>query len=133
VNAAPIVTVSSATGSPPAQTGGALVPGTYFATRATEYSGGGGPFGARYRETAVVTASTIQAVIAQDVGDGGLSRDQPVTFTYTASGSSLTVTPTCGLSGGTIVQPYTSSTPPSGPTTIVAIVNGNVLLELTKQ
>jgi hypothetical protein len=99
----------------------------------THYSGGGGSFGAHYRETGVITASTVQVVIAQDPGDGGLGADRHATFTYTVSGSTLTLTPTCGINGGAIVQSFTFSAPSGGPAILSTVVNGDTLLELTKQ
>jgi hypothetical protein len=91
----PCVIETSATGSPPAPTGGQMVAGTYDLTARTAYNvpDGGNGTGNDRRETVVITGTgTIFTVQMSQVSGTSHQRQSG---TATTSGTTLTFTQTC--------------------------------------
>lgn len=109
-------------GTPPAPTGGAIVPGTYRLTGITEY---GGCTAAALAETAAITATTIESAANSSVN--GLSY---ISATYVASGTGLVETTTCPTPATNNYQYSVETT--AGITTITLISPGLVAI-FTKQ
>jgi hypothetical protein len=98
--------VQAATAQPSAA-GGALVDGTYFLTSYTIHTGSGGnsgPTGTKLRQTMTLsgTGTALQTARAKDGAEVKLNA------TLAASGTNVTITFTCGPTGGTSLG-YTAS------------------------
>lgn len=91
-NNAPTVTVNQVAATAPTFTGGTIVPGTYYVTQASIYTGPGGATGPTGTEkwTVVLTSNTGQAATSDNV---------PSNFTWRTSGNQFIMTFTCGASG----------------------------------
>jgi hypothetical protein len=112
----------------PAFTGGTPVPGTYFSTASTVYTGPGGatgPTADTERTTLVMSASSFQVV--SDKGDG--CAGERFNANYTTSGNQMTATFTCGgPPGGSQAFLYTATS-----TTFTLNTEANKVLTFTKQ
>lgn len=111
-------------GTPPAPTGGTIVPGTYRLTALTEY---GGCTPTSLAQTVAITATTIQT--AADSTITGLSY---VSGTYVASGTGLVETTTCPTTATNNYQFSVDTT--AGVTTITLIsASSGLVAVFTKQ
>lgn len=88
----PEVTTTHGSGSPPTLTGGTIASGTYYLTASTLY--GCAQTAAQNKETWVFTATTATSGTLQAAFDFG-GPPQSESGTYTTSGSTITITPTC--------------------------------------
>lgn len=105
VNAAQAVQVTVSGGTAPPAAGGPLFGGTYFLTAATSYGGSVACSALSLKETAVVTTATATTGALDLVGAVSLVGTQQTTHDdYTASGSTLTLEPTCPLLDGGVTQ-----------------------------
>lgn len=99
------VDVTQMAADPPAATGGTITPGTYVMTSSVEYTGPGGgtgPTGNITQQTLVITKSTATSGTAQVVDisyNGDSAQVNRSTVTFTTSGSTLSFTGACGMSG----------------------------------
>jgi hypothetical protein len=92
-NLAPVVTQTISGAAMPTPSGGVITPGTYYLTDSTVYAGGSTtPF--KLQLTWQLSSTTIAR--AQSLNTGLTKRDS---FTYTATGTTLSMTGTCGGSG----------------------------------
>ncbi len=109
-------------GTPPAPTGGTIVPGTYRLTAITEY---GGCTAAALAETVAITANTIETALDSTIN--GLSY---LNATYVVSGTDFVETGTCPVATTNNYQFSVNTT--AGVTTITLISPGLVAV-FTKQ
>ena len=104
LSGAPVVSLTTATGSAPAMTGGTVVPGDYVLTSATAYGGSTPwtPEQAVMRISASAVTFDLQAMGAAEIIDGQ---------SYTTSGNAFQYAFTCGVSGDvkTIPETYTAT------------------------
>ncbi|MDP9036015.1 MAG: hypothetical protein M3O50_14540 [Myxococcota bacterium] len=109
-NAAPAIQLTPSAGTPPASMGGPLVSGTYFLTSATAYGGSALCAAITLKETALLTSATAATGMLDVVASASVVPAQQTTHDdYTASGSTLTLQPTCPLvDGGATQVQYTA-------------------------
>lgn len=99
--AGPLVTPQTATGSPPAATGGTLLPGTYNLTGVTEYFTDGGLASAtKQAQTVVVTGTTVQIVQRRGESDGGCGVEHATGALYFDGGTQASFSSTCPVCDG---------------------------------
>ena len=136
-NTAPVVVSTVLSGPAPTLAGGSIVPGTYYVTGyqvlPSVDAGSNGIGLGSWQETAMIAGTTITEVQATSGSlDGGVGPDQFTTFTFSTSGSSLSLTPACGTLSGVSSLPYQVNVQDGGVTTFEVLIT-NVLLTLTKQ
>jgi hypothetical protein len=117
---------SSAT--PPTQTGGTFVPGTYLLTAATVFvtDGGTGPTNNKAQQTIVYSAGIVQQVQGQGNGtsDGGCYQDHSTGTIYSDGGNELIFTPICPVCDGG------SNCGGGGPVKFTATATGFTILQM---
>jgi hypothetical protein len=129
------VTNAADDASVPTFSGGTLVDGTYNLTSVVVYpTDGGGTFiVTKWQETAVISGNTFTEVQSTDDGDGDLGPNVPSSYSLTATGGNLTLTPTCGTTTGLGPTPYTVTQPDGGKATLTIQFDDNVVVTFTQQ
>jgi hypothetical protein len=87
-NAAPEITSATTTAAMPAPTGGTIVDGTYFLTASTVYESTS--TGSKLQETITIAGGTLSSVKR-----GVTNPTDRTTWSYSTSGTTVTVTRTC--------------------------------------
>jgi len=109
-------------GTPPAPTGGTIVPGTYRLTAVTEY---GGCTQAALAETVAITANTIETALDSSIN--GLSY---LNATYVVSGTDFVETGTCPT---TVMNTYQFGVSTTAGVTTITLISPGAVAVFTKQ
>lgn len=117
-----------ATGTPPAQTGGTIVDGTYAVTASVNYNCGdsGNVATEEVAETVVATGGCLQFV-ASNRSDAG-TETFSASSSLSVSGNQITTQQQCPGSGSPSTSTYTATA-----TTVTTLDSSGILVTLVKQ
>lgn len=108
-------------GTPPAPTGGTIVPGTYRLTAITEY---GGCTAASIAQTVAITATAIETA-----ADSTINGPSYLSATYVVSGTELVETGTCPT---TVMNTYQYSVNTTAGVTTITLISPGLVAIFTK-